>query len=665
MLSPQPTTLLSLPNELLLDIFRSSPDLEDELIYLGRMCRSLNSLCIPLYLQRRGIILRNIVEGGERAGFHQTLSEDVAFPNIPRKNTLEIHFPRTGPVIHGIFDALVLNFEEIPCRLSLQNSSALSNQVSYHGRNTESTSARTPALHHIHFFFHQPSNRLPRLRFFSRIEYFLRNRHIRTNIVSVYNLQPAGSLRDAVDLSQWLRGVAGLLGAILESGCRTLEIVSRGDRATSYSALWRESPQTQDDDLELKLDKASNGILTRMRAALPKFAFRLPFHQRKGLDQRILAKVSGSIQQACHLTCLVISTPILIVPPVSSWLFALLQLPTCPLTKLGFTQIESSVARWVSFFERLEACFLLKEKAVKSANEQIGSPVLKELCISRCYGIPRGSILRLLSSLNGLETIKLEVLRFESLELDPPKPEPQYFFDYAETLEYPSDPRFTRSESVLPSAAMELFDPTLPHLTSLTIPSNWAHDFPFQSSPTHLRCLFIQIQGDISTSEFWEEGGGTKLAEILPLYPPSKCVLLGLHIQFEDLYLSRGSWGGTTSHSEAETLLRANVCPLIRCLFLDEGSATWRNEHGGVSESWLCMFPDLTHVKVGTLFSGFQYQIGKRRAGIRLKTLFGGCKTLKTVEFEGYMYDREGWAEAVELLAGDAALVPSPEHSSA
>ncbi|TFK72239.1 hypothetical protein BDN72DRAFT_894909 [Pluteus cervinus] len=700
--SSQPTTLLSLPNELLLEVLRSSPDLDHELIYLGRTCRRLNSLCIPLYLERKGIVFHNLVEDGERANVDQPLSEDAAFPNIRaqvRDNTLEIYFPGSVPRKQSRFDALALNFEEIPCGRSSENLSPLPN-LSSEGHCTGIASAGTPTLHRIDFIFHPPSNLQSLLRFFSRIEYFLRRRHIRTNIVTLYNLQPTGSLENGADLNEWLGGLTGLLDAILGSGCRTLEIMSIGDKTTSHYAFCQETPQIWDGNP----DKRADETITQTKAALPKLAFRRLFPWRKSRpeplattpttpttsdpatpqvgdgsrftplqspsgswsykpsrsqrDPPILAEMSNFAQQACRLTCLTVSTPTLIVPPASNWLFTLLQLPTCPLTKLGLTHIGLQMEKWEAFFECLEACFLLKEKAVKSANGRIGTPVLKELCISHCHGIPRGAILKLLSSLNGLETVKLEVLRLESLTMDPQKGPDPYRFLKEEILGYPSDPRFTRV-SILPSATMEpgVFGPELPHLISLTIPSNWAHDFPFQSSPTHLRTLFIQVQGDISSSQFWLEGGGRKLARLLPLYSTPKSILFGLHIRILDLFASFQPH----TMSEAETLRRANVCPFIHCLVLD-GQATWKRKPDEVSAGWLSMFPNLTHVKVGTTSSGPRH-LGQKRVEIRLKTLFGGCKTLKTVECEGVVYDRETWKEGVELLrvpSPAAALVSSP-----
>ncbi|TFK72263.1 hypothetical protein BDN72DRAFT_836440 [Pluteus cervinus] len=711
MSSPQPATLLSLPNELLLDIFRRLPDLENELICLGQVCRRLNSLCIPLYLERQGIGLRNLVEDGERLNSHRTLSEDAAFPNmysltLARHKDLILSSPHQK---HSVFHAFILNLHEIPCRSSSENSNTLpianlSSQFHHSGN----ASASTSTIHRVHFCF-DPSNLQYLLRTFSRVEYFLRHRHIRTNMVSLYNLQPSGALVkgdivtlynvpgcglviDRADMSQWLRGVTGLLDAIVESGCRTFWIDSGGARTTVYYDLW--TPPIH--------DKYINLISTRMRAALPKFGFRLPFRQREGQrdppatapttlttagparpieeggrkfsplrspsgswtykpsknkrDQPIIAEMSKSAQQACRLTHLIISTPILIVPPMSNWLFALLRSPTCPLTKLAFTRItESSTWRWESFFESLEACLLLREKAFKSANGQIlaGSSVLKELWIVRCHGIRRGPILKLLSSMNGMETIKLEVLRLETLDLRPPEPGPKL-----EIPNYPSDPRFTHSSILLPAAREIKFVPELPYLTSLTIPSNWAHDFPFQSNPTHLRTLYIQIQGEINSSQFWLEGGGAKLANILPLYPPSKGALLGLHIRLPNPFLPYNPQDGKMS--DAETLLRANICPLIRCLFLDETSwrSVWRTDDEALSETWLRMFPNLTHIKVGIPI--YQQQDQKQSAEIRLKTLFGGSETLKTVEFEGKVYDRESWKEAVERL--DISLPTGPNH---
>ncbi|TFK72238.1 hypothetical protein BDN72DRAFT_342142 [Pluteus cervinus] len=687
MSSSQPTTLLSLPNELLLQIFRSSSDLEDEFVYLGQTCRRLNSLCIPLYLRRKGIVFRDLVENDETPTSYQTVSEGATFPRIrqrarDRSNTLTIDFSTSRPKKHRKFNALALNFDEIPFRPSSENSSNLQN-LSSRGPNTENTSAVPLALHHVDFVFHLPGSLRSLLGFFSRVEYFLCRRHIRTNIVTLCNLQPTGPLEDGSDLSQWLSGLTGLFDAILESGCRTFQIISDGDRTISYYALCQQIfPRSRN----VNSHKRVNGVITQMRAAFPKLGFhRQRDHDRSATapttsgsarpmeelqersrftplrspsgswsykpsqgqhDPTILAEMSNSAQQACHLTCLIVSTSILIVPPVSNWLFMLLQLPTCPLTKLGFTNIESETNNWEAFFECLEACFLLREKAVNSMSGQIRSPVLKELCVVRCYGIPRGSILKLLSSFNGLGTVKLEVLRLESLGLHPPpKPELCYLHYQEPGLEYPSDPRWTWASISPSSATMNLKVPELFHLTSLTIPSSWAHDFPFQqSSPTHLRTLFIQIDGDITTSEFWLKGGGTKLASILPLYSPSKSVLLGLRIQ-SNPFLSDRPQGDTVS--DAEQSLRAKICPHIYCLHFDGGYVAWTRKLDEMTE---CMFPNLTHVTVRHPFLKPHERDQKKRVENRLRILFCGCKTLKTVECEGIVYSRESWEEAVELL---------------
>ncbi|KAJ6524453.1 hypothetical protein DFH09DRAFT_187118 [Mycena vulgaris] len=282
---PGPTSLLSLPNELLIVIFQNPKFSLDNLCLLAVLCRRLHFLALPIYFARNGM-------------------------PTPSKSALITLREDGMDMLAALNMALFISsIEDITCVFPHPSCTSI-----------------FPLLPHVRRF-RKFICRFPSVK---KVTLQLDSRNSMCNAVG-----------DDAALRAWSSTLGGLLNSLVERRCTDLTVRYGGYLTQSYALSVAPARNTKRVRRVLKAVKR----LFRSRAAMAGKGWEFRRVPGQG-HERALASVPSTPSRSRKLTSLHIQSAVLIMPPCLNWTLSALR--HCPITYLSLSQISLDKAVWAA-----------------------------------------------------------------------------------------------------------------------------------------------------------------------------------------------------------------------------------------------------------------------------------------------------------------------------
>ncbi|KAJ7471950.1 hypothetical protein FB451DRAFT_1251488 [Mycena latifolia] len=280
------TSLLSLPNELLIIIFENPRFPVDYLCLLAVLCRRLHFLALPIYFARSGM------------------------PDPSKNVVVTLHDDGMDMLAALRMALFISSMEDITCVFPHPSCTSI-----------------FPLLPHVRRFRRFVS-RFPSV---SRVTLQLDARNSMCNAVG-----------DDAALRAWSSTLGGLLNTLVEKRCTELTVRYGGYLTQSYTLSGGSLAPVRPTKRVRRALKAIKRLF-RSRAAMAGKGWEF----RRAPDQgreRALTSVSSTPSRSRKLTSLHIQSAVLVMPPCLNWTLSALR--NCPITSLSLSQISLDKELW-------------------------------------------------------------------------------------------------------------------------------------------------------------------------------------------------------------------------------------------------------------------------------------------------------------------------------